>query len=900
MRKLLHIFIPFFLLPVFVFAQPLPELGASKKYVVFTAGGLINNTGNSYYRGNVGTNFGTVSGFGNIDGSMQSGNAASQQASDDLNAAVDKIDSLNCTTNILNMTVSNTTFRKGVYCVTTDATLGDSIVLDAENDPDAVFVFKVQGFLTFLPNTRVFLVNGAQSCRVFWAADGIVGVGAGCSVKGNIIGGSPALNAVSIGAGVTLEGRVLTILGAIVLNSVDARIPVGCDLPDPKGPVSPNLKSVNCYALFGSSGNLTNAGTTNITGRIGSNTGTVSGFQPANVSQGIEVQSAGTQQAAIDLNQADTYISSLPNDAEITFPLLLGNGFYISPHVVLANSNTVLSGTLFLDAQDNPSSVFVIKVNGDFTAAPGSLVALVNGAKSCNVFWQVQGTVNINAGATFRGSLIASNNITVATGVTLDGRLLARIGNIGTTAFDAAIPAGCGGCPYSPVNNAPIALNDSRAMLEDGPVQTIPVLNNDTDPDGDSLVVTIISGSAHGNSGTNGISITYKPSANYYGGDTVIYRVCDNGSPSLCDTAYVYFSVAPVNDKPIAKDDEAYTGVNLPVQINVTVNDTDIEAQLLLVSLVTQPDSGTAIVSANQVEYTPGAGFAGYDTLYYQVCDNGTPVLCDTAMVVILVSPFFPNRAPEAFNDSSSVCENSQSNLLDVQGNDFDWNGDSLATFIVNGPKSGSAQVQGKQISYTPASGFSGYDTIRYSVCDFQLCDTAYLFIYVQAGPLVSAGPDREIVFGDSVQVGTLPVPGHTYRWSSGATLSSDTVAMPFADPEVTTHYTLTQTMLTTGCSNTDEVVVVVSGDGFYNALSPNGDGVNDYWMIPALNKYPQNEVVVINRYGSEVWKAQGYDNSSTKFTGTNQRGDALPDGTYFYVITYNNTKKEGWVAIKR
>jgi gliding motility-associated-like protein len=86
----------------------------------------------------------------------------------------------------------------------------------------------------------------------------------------------------------------------------------------------------------------------------------------------------------------------------------------------------------------------------------------------------------------------------------------------------------------------------------------------------------------------------------------------------------------------------------------------------------------------------------------------------------------------------------------------------------------------------------------------------------------------------------------------------------------------------------------------FFNGFSPNGDGINDSWTIPFLVKYPENTVVIINRWGNEVWKGNNYNNKDVVFKGDNMNGNELPDGTYYYIIQYNNKEKRGWVFIKR
>lgn len=94
--------------------------------------------------------------------------------------------------------------------------------------------------------------------------------------------------------------------------------------------------------------------------------------------------------------------------------------------------------------------------------------------------------------------------------------------------------------------------------------------------------------------------------------------------------------------------------------------------------------------------------------------------------------------------------------------------------------------------------------------------------------------------------------------------------------------------------------VIVTEELEFFNGFSPNGDGHNDWWKIPMLNLYPINTVIIINRWGSEVWRTENYNNKEVVFEGKNMNGNELPDGTYFYIIQYNNSEKRGWVFIKR
>ncbi|MFH6998676.1 gliding motility-associated C-terminal domain-containing protein [Flavobacterium sp. FlaQc-57] len=100
----------------------------------------------------------------------------------------------------------------------------------------------------------------------------------------------------------------------------------------------------------------------------------------------------------------------------------------------------------------------------------------------------------------------------------------------------------------------------------------------------------------------------------------------------------------------------------------------------------------------------------------------------------------------------------------------------------------------------------------------------------------------------------------------------------------------------------TDDLIV-------YNAISPNGDGINDTFHIKGINKYPNNTVEVYNRWGVKVYEAKSYNESDVMFSGysdgraTVNRTDKLPTGTYFYTLKYNNNngkteKKAGYLYL--
>ena len=125
------------------------------------------------------------------------------------------------------------------------------------------------------------------------------------------------------------------------------------------------------------------------------------------------------------------------------------------------------------------------------------------------------------------------------------------------------------------------------------------------------------------------------------------------------------------------------------------------------------------------------------------------------------------------------------------------------------------------------------------------------------------------------------------------------------SDPihDYATFDTYTVTLIASNACGVDTSFQVLSLEpiiDFYNALSPNNDGKNDYWKIPILDFWPDNLVTIINRWGVVVWKTEDYNNSTNRFIGENMNGDKLGDGTYYYILEYDRTEKRGWVFIER
>nr|WP_315239713.1 HYR domain-containing protein [uncultured Flavobacterium sp.] len=216
---------------------------------------------------------------------------------------------------------------------------------------------------------------------------------------------------------------------------------------------------------------------------------------------------------------------------------------------------------------------------------------------------------------------------------------------------------------------------------------------------------------------------------------------------------------------------------------------------------------------------------------------------------------------------------------------------------ITQNPVAGSAFVNGMavEIKATDRSKNS-------TVCTF-LLNSDILSI--------DAGEDQEIKKGQSVQLSAIATENGTFKWRPSVGMNSNLIFNPIVKPEQTTTYTVTF-INEDGCDIEDSVTVsVISNekDNTKYGISPNNDGINDFWSIDGIENFPENKVSIYNSWGDLVFQTKGYNNSTNFFTGkanksTNLGANELPEGTYFFEINVdkpNHFKKlKGYLVLKR
>ena len=216
-------------------------------------------------------------------------------------------------------------------------------------------------------------------------------------------------------------------------------------------------------------------------------------------------------------------------------------------------------------------------------------------------------------------------------------------------------------------------------------------------------------------------------------------------------------------------------------------------------------------------------------------------------------------------------------------------------------------------ITQTPIPGTAFYDgmTITIKVSDKNNNSSNCSFQLFMDPVLVDAGAEVQINEGEAVQLYALALEKGTFSWSPATGLNNTKIENPLAKPTETTTYKVVFTN-EHGCKAEDSVTITViplEKDETKYGFSPNGDGINDFWEIDDITDYPNNEVLIYNRWGDLVFQTKNYNNATNVFAGIanksrNLGADQLPEGTYFFEIRTekpNHFKKtKGYLVLKR
>jgi VCBS repeat-containing protein len=567
------------------------------------------------------------------------------------------------------------------------------------------------------------------------------------------------------------------------------------------------------------------------------------------------------------------------NHVSCTFNVIVNNNPPVAnPDVNTTTEDTPVSGNVLpndFDIDGHALNVISFVINSA-SYTPGQTAGFAEGTIVLNA----NGTYTYTPAPNFNGAVpVVTYYITDGHGGTANATLTINV---------------------TPVNDGPVANPDVNTTPEDTPVSGN-VVTNDTDIDGDNLTVTgyVINGTPYAPGtlvnipgigtiviNTNG-TYTYTPAPNFNGAVPVVtYSITDGHGGTASSTLTI--NVTPVNDVPVAVNDNETVNEDGVLTATVTGNDTPSGDGGNVWTVVTTTTHGTLVFHLDGTyTYTPNANFNGTDSFTYTLCDVDHD--CATATVTITVNSV--NDVPVAVNDNETVNEDGVLTAT-VTGNDTP-SGDGGNTWSVVTTTTHGTLVFNTDgtYTYTPNANFNGTDSFKYKVCDADGdCSEATVTItVVSVDDVPVAVNDNETVNEDGVLTATVtgndtPSGDGGNTWSVVSTTTHGTLVFntdgtytytPNANFNGTDSFKYKVCDADGDCSEATVTITVVSVDDVPVAVNDN-ETVNEDGVLTATvtgNDTPSGD-------GGNVWTVVSTTTHGTLVFNT--------DGTYTYTPNAN------------
>ncbi len=225
-------------------------------------------------------------------------------------------------------------------------------------------------------------------------------------------------------------------------------------------PLRPNLGTATTYAIFTGGGAINNTGLSVLTGDVGQDGAhAFNGFPPGTYTGTLNRNNGASAIAKADLITAQTANAAVPCGFVLGVGIVDGQSF--DPAVYCSGGATTTTGNITFDAHGDASAIFIVKIGGALSANSGTNILLANGAQAGNIYWFVDGAVDVANNSSFKGTIVANGAITFQGTSSLDGRaLVAPAGAINISANNMSIP-GSGSNPGGNIMVTKPALGDT-------------------------------------------------------------------------------------------------------------------------------------------------------------------------------------------------------------------------------------------------------------------------------------------------------------------------------------------------------------------------------------------------------------------------------------------------------
>jgi gliding motility-associated-like protein len=485
----------------------------------------------------------------------------------------------------------------------------------------------------------------------------------------------------------------------------------------------------------------------------------------------------------------------------------------------------------------------------------------------------------------------------------------------------------------NPDNDKPVVIVDNQPVnklvkttLED---TVLDFCFDVSDVENDNITISEITNISGGGTLTETVGeagercLSFNPVENFFGTSTWTLQLCDDGSPSRCSTLTIEINVTEVNDLPVAQN----ISVSVPEdgQKTFSLGATDADNEPLTFQILTQPLNGKIVVTGGTVVYTPNFNYFGPDSFNYRVNDGRDD--SNTATVSITVEPV--NDPPLIQQIPITLIPEDTEGTVCVGVVELD--GENLIYEVPTNVSGGGTITQDAEFpfcyNFRSAPNYNGDTFWKFKVCDASgLCSEVVFQIVVTPVNDAPVANDDELIVrsfeesdiinvlandtdleNDQLTVTATPLtaPSHgTFTLSTSGALQYKSELGYIGQDQLT--YEVCDNGTPRLCA-TATVNITVNPPQFriFEGLSPNNDGLNDYWRLNGIEDYPTNRVRVFDRYNNLVYDMRNYDNESNNWRGQANVGVVngnLPDGTYFYIVEINDGKGpySGFIVLKR
>ncbi len=431
--------------------------------------------------------------------------------------------------------------------------------------------------------------------------------------------------------------------------------------------------------------------------------------------------------------------------------------------------------------------------------------------------------------------------------------------------------------------------------------------------------------------------LTFEPEIGFKEEATPIDYVLTETITGLSDIGTVVLFNTQINTT-YALTDFNNTNVNTRVTGNVLTNDFDIEgdSQLVTTTSVTTTQGITVVIDQNKGEYTytPPLNFVGNDSFEYTICDNGIPKTCDTATVYLkIISRENDESRPLVANPDTNLTKVDVTIKGNLQSNDYNLGEGELTvntTAVITSSNGTEVINNDGSYTYTPNKGFVGEDRFTYEICNSDgVCDTAIVTIIIlnDGGNITIANDDSYSTEMNTVVTEVVTVNDFDPEGNNQTVTIEVVQGTNNGQLEINANGKFTYTP-SNGYIGPDHFVYEICDDGqpkacnkgtvyfivkkpfnscliVYNEFSPNGDGINDTFVIECIENYPKNKLQICGRWGGVFYEKQGYNNDwdgNSNGVKVVSKSNELPVGTYYYVLDLGDGSEPivGWLYLNR